>query len=148
MTIAKNQIKIIHVLAKKLGIDRDIYEAMLGEFGATSCKDLTFIEATEFIRRLNDKAEAAGVQEPRRKPYTHRDYKRFNEFAGRPGYASPAQLRKIEAMWMGVSYQKTPKEKRAALNHFLRNKYGISRLEWITVSDVAKIIRTIAAMKK
>lgn len=151
MAVTKGQIKKIHVLWSKLGLDRDTYESMLAPYGASSSKDLEFVEAQDLIRRLQKDAIAAGVERPTppdQPGYRMGKRRRFEDLGKRPGHASPAQLRKIEAMWMTVSNQPSDEAKRAALVTFVRNKTGVARLEWLPHTAVSKLIRTIQAMQR
>jgi Bacteriophage Mu, GemA protein len=64
-----------------------------------------------------------------------------NERPARPPLASPAQLSKIEAMWMhgpGVRVKT-----RSALKHFLQHHFHISRFSEIKASQVAPILGAI-----
>ena len=73
---------------------------------------------------------------------------RRREWSRRPGMATPAQLRKIEAMWSGVSRQKTAGERRKALGAFLEKRFGVSDLAFVTHEMPSRIIHTLEAMKK
>jgi len=137
MNITKQQIKTIHVLIHRIGMSDEDYRAMLMDnFGVSSCKQLRSNQAKQLIQTLY---KLSG-QKPK---------KRFDELNHRPSYfASPAQLRKIEAMWANVSYKKTARERRRALNAFIKRITGVSDLLWLQANDVHKVIKAIQTMEK
>jgi hypothetical protein len=72
---------------------------------------------------------------------------RFSDLGFREGMATPAQLRKIEAMWMGVSKMPNYTAKERALKGFLKRITGVEELRFIESWQVQKIIRALGAMK-
>lgn len=131
-SITLNQIKQIHVLIGQAGIDDDLYRAMLrNHFRADSCKELNYEEASELIASLRYVAEVVGNIEPRTMKY--------DNLGNRPGYATPKQLRKIEAMWSGVSRAKGRAGKAKALRKYLE-RFGVSDLRFVTKDQAIKII--------
>ena len=140
-TIQPGQVKRIHVLLNLIGVSDQDYRARLDEeFGVRTCKKLTRAEAGRFIRSMEAIAKGMGIDTGRRR--------RRREWKRRPGMATPAQLRKIEAMWADVSRQKTPGEKRKALGAFLEKRFGVSDLAFVTHEMPGKIIHTLEVMKK
>ena len=138
--IEPGQIKRIHALVNRIGISDEDYRAKLDEeFGVRTCKKLTRAEAGRFIRNMEAVAKGMGIDVGRR---PRREWKR------RPGMATPAQLRKIEAMWADVSRQRTAGGKRKALGAFLERRFGVSDLAFVTHEMPSKIIHTLEAMKK
>ncbi len=138
--IKSSQVKRIHVLINKIGVSDEDYRARLREsFGVSTCKALSSAQAGKLIRDMETLAKGMGVDVGRRKG-------RRREWKRRPGMATPRQLRKIEAMWMGVSNQRTPADKRAALGKFLERRFGVSDLAFITHEMPPKIIRALEAM--
>ena len=135
----KPQIKIIHCLIHALGIDDDTYRTMLAGYRATSSKNLSFSKAKEIINTLEKRAIQVGVWTKKKG--------RFEELGYRPCMALPAQLRKIEALWMQVSRQKTVAEKRRALNVFLENRFKIARIEWLPDTLVPKVLKALTVMQ-
>jgi len=138
MQITKEQIKIIHTLKSALRLDDETYRAVLGAFRVTTSKDLAYLAAEELIVLLKGRAIGEEVWRPAQK--------RWSDVGPRDGMASPAQLRKIEAMWMYVSNRPTDKEKRASLHRFLENRFRISRLEWLPQHYVGRVIRVLEIM--
>ena len=135
------QIKRIHALLNRVGVADEDYRARLDEeFGVRTCKKLTRDQAGRFIRNMEAVAKGMGIDVGGRR--------RRREWKRRPGMATPAQLRKIEAMWADVSRQKTPAELRKALGVFLEKRFGVSDLAFVTHEMPGKIIHTLEAMKK
>lgn len=62
--------------------------------------------------------------------------------------ATPGQLRKIEAMWMGVSKMPTYPAREKALKGFLKRITGVEELRFIESWRVQKVIRAVEAMRK
>ncbi len=73
---------------------------------------------------------------------------RFEDLGYRDGMAVPFQLRKIEAMWMGVSYQPNRRDKEQALGRFLKRIAGVEHLRFVEDWQVQKIVKAIEAMKR
>ncbi len=134
--ISFSQIKQIHALKAILGLNDEIYKEILMSFGVTSCKDLTFTEAKILLEILSEKAIAAGKwQKPDSK---------FSELEKRSNsMASPAQLRKIEAMWRDLCFEKTYKEAKKTLRKFIQNHFKVSDIRFIDKATASKIIHVI-----
>jgi ferric-dicitrate binding protein FerR (iron transport regulator) len=60
--------------------------------------------------------------------------------------ASPAKLRKIEAMWRAVSIKRTDDERAQALRRFILRLYHVSDARFLTDRQANKMIATLAAM--
>ena len=143
----------IHHLAQRIGLitkDDDgrindiVYRDLLQRwYGVKSCLKLSEALAENCIKRLTYIASKMGVWEIYESNKT-----KYNDLGHRPGYASPAQLRMIEAMWIDVSYQKNIQEKQTALRKFLLSHYRINDLRWLDIRDVSKIINTLKEMGK
>jgi hypothetical protein len=143
MNASRSQVKWIHVLKSKLGLSDDNYRAMLDGYGVKSSLDLPMRRAYDLIQRMENQAVLAGTWTPSLK-----DRGRYSKLQGRDGMASPAQLRKIEAMWSFVSRQPTPEEKTKALHVWLEKRFHIGRLEWVKADQVGKVIGALEAMVK
>ena len=145
--INKGQIKVLHTLVSKLGIGEDAYREMIQEahgFSAT-CKDLSKDEADTIIKRLEEEAIAKGVWQ---KPAMTKAYGlKYEELGDRPGMASPAQLRMIEAMWKGVSIMKSPGARAMALQKFIFRICKVQEMKWLRNYHVEKIVSAIEHMK-
>ena len=129
-----SQIKIIHTLRAKAGIDEDLYRQMLAkpQFNVNSSTELSFEQANDFIAELY---KASGL-----KPFQSRPTaKRPKELA------SADQKAMIEGMWKDVSRKTTNADRKKALNHFLE-RFGVSHLEWLTRRKVEKVAKALCAM--
>ena len=135
--ITPRQIKLIHTLVSRLGLDEETYRDMLeANFCVRSSKELMEPEAAILINTLQAKAVEMGVWKRNRKKYDH--------LAQRPGtYATPAQLRLLESLWLQVSRARDP---HTALQNFIRKKFGIGRLEWLDRKTAAKAIYVVKQM--
>lgn len=140
-TIEPGQVKRIHALANAIGISDEDYRArMMEEFGVRTCKKLSREQAARFIRSMEGTAGGLGLSVGARRG-------RRREWKRRPGMATPAQLRKIEAMWVGVSRQGSLAAKQKALGAFLEKRFGVSDLRFVTHEMPGRIIRALEAMQ-
>jgi len=134
--ISFSQIKRIHTLKAILGLDDELYKEMLLSFGVATCKDLTQTEASILLEILSEKAVAAGKW--------HRPADNFIEFEQRGNdMASPAQLRKIEAMWHDLCFEKSYIEVKKTLRKFIQNHFKVSDIRFIDKNTATKIIHVI-----
>jgi hypothetical protein len=122
--------KRLHVLAHRLGLSDDEYRAALGDsFGVTSSKDLTDAQAGRlavYWQRLLDE-----------KP------KKYDELLGRPAhFATPRQLRKVDALWHTAARHKTAE----SLQVFLWSRFGVAGMTQLRRADVQKVIAALEAM--
>jgi len=121
----------IHVLKSKLGLSDEHYRDMLSAYNVDTSTCLSFDNAINFIRILESKCNGTGIT-------TSRQPAR--------GMISNAQIGLVRGLWSQVSVQLTPAEKHAALDRFISNKFGISKLQWVPAETVQKIVRTLIAM--
>ncbi len=141
-SITPGQIKKIHTLKSALGLDDASYRQRLGAFGVESSKDLDFHQASLLLEDWETKAVASGVWEKRPLTRQHENLK------GRPGMATPAQLRMIEGIWGEVSRRPDVKSRKAALRTFLEKITGISDLRFLDSEGAGKILVALKEMKK
>ena len=142
--ITKAQIKKIHTMKGILGLDDELYREMLLKFNAKSCKELSKVQAANLIDILE--VNAIGInkwQKPKDK---------YNELSNRADMATPAQLRKIEAMWvelLKISEKSEVIEKRKikkSLRKLLQRLYKISDLRFLPKEKVPKVLKSIQSM--
>jgi hypothetical protein len=134
------QIKLIHCLKSALGLSDPTYREMLtGRYGKDSSKKLTYSEASDLIRQMENYAVSMGVW--------RRKEKRYDRYGHRPGFASPKQLRMIEGMWKDVSRAQTEEDRKMALRHFLMRIVGIEDLRFIEPEHVRKVVYALKTMK-
>lgn len=137
--VTNSQIKKIHTLKNILKLDNELYQEILSAYGAKSCKSLAPHLANEFIKQLEDMAVEAGLWV--------RPNKKFSELSNRAEMATPAQLRKIEAMWKEVAYVKDRDFIKKSLRLFLQKQFKISDLRFLEKSMVSKVIKSIESIK-
>lgn len=141
-TITCVQIKKIHTLKTLIGIDDDLYREMLKSFGVHSSTKLTPTEAKIFIDILEDKARHFKKVEFSTK-------NKFYSLNGRSSdMATPAQLGMIEAIWKDVSYFEDAEFRTASLRKFLKNKFYVEDLKFLSKKKAAKVIQAILNIKK
>lgn len=135
-----SQIKKIHYLKSILGLDDELYREMLMSFGVQSSKNLTYTEAVIFLEILEDKAVALNKWQKHPKKYEglNRD----------KDMATSAQLRMIEAMWREVCYFDDDKFAKKSLRKFLKSKFKIDDIMFLTKSKATKVIQGIKGIKK
>ncbi len=135
-----SEIKKIHILKNLLSLDDDLYREILAEFGCCSSKELPAHLVPELMSMLEKMAFEAGVWViPNR---------RFKDLNNRDGMATPKQLRKIEAMWRDVAYQKDDEYVRTSFRRFLQKQFKISDLRFVEKSMASKIIKAINSIQK
>ena len=130
-TVKKHQIKLIHVLKSKAGIDQDLYVEMLGKYGVKSSKELSWTKANLFIEELS---KAAG-----------QTFNGYHKSISSIDMASADQRAMIEGMWADVSRKTTAADRKTALNHFLE-RFGVSHIEWLPRRKVGKVVTALIAM--
>lgn len=141
--ITNRQKKKIHAIVHALKMPDDDYHNLLNKwFGVETCLKLNFRQAEVTIQRLEYIASKMGKWEHRADNRT-----KYNELGRRPGMASPAQLRMIEAMWHEVSYQEDAGSKDRALGKFIFNYFQISSLRFLESWQAKKMIRVLEEMK-
>jgi len=138
----KNQCARIHILRQELRLSEDDYRAALASFGVESSKELSFHDAELLIQRFE---QALPTNHPQRysTKYEHLGI-RFHRVLRRH-YATPKQLRMLEAMWMS-SPQVTTKTVEA-LEHFAKRITGKEKLEWLLIDDVQKVKKAIESLR-
>jgi len=145
--INARQIRKIHILQKclenSMGWDERQYRTTLFfNFGVSTSKNLTFIQAESLIEVLEEKAIERGVWD------SFEGRKKYEDLGQRRGMASPAKLRKIEMLWKEVSIYQDQKERSRALMTFLSRHFHVSHLRFLTDSQASGVICAIENMKK
>lgn len=152
MEVTKGQISKIHVLKTQLGLSDEEYGAALEGYGVASSKDLHYEQAEDFIKRLvqllpkelrNNSVRGSG----RTGAEGNRKYDelgiRWNEEL-KEYYATPKQLRMLEAMWMTSNRVKYKTE--AGFLSFVKRITGKESIAWLMMSDVRKIKKAIESL--
>lgn len=134
-----SQIRKIHTLKNFIGLDDDLYREMLMTFGVQSSKNLTDTEAGIFIEVLEAKAEKFEdwVKRPKKYADLYRD----------ENMATQAQLRYIEGLWKEVAYFDDEDFNKKSLRKFLKSKFKIDDIMFLTKAKATKVIQGIKGMK-
>ena len=128
---------------KLCGLDEDTYkEILMDTYRVESSKELTRWQIKQFINKLRDDAKQMGSFKPKK----NFNFCKYNNLSNRQGMASPAQLRKIEAMWKDVSYQKTSEDREKALKAMIKRICDKDAMEFLTAKDVRKVIKAFENM--
>jgi len=129
--LSKSYITRIHIAKSKLKLDDDAYYAMLSIYGVESSKELTEAQADHLLETFKKMGWEPG--------------KKHNSLGARPAnFATPRQLRYIEALWNGFANEKTDE----ALRKFTKRITGKDQLTFITKYDAHCLIKSIEVMKK
>ncbi len=139
-------VKRIKTLQRSAGVDDESYRAMLAGYGVESCKDLDAVQAASVIGFLQGFVSGpsriekrGGAQAP----------KRYEDLEGRDSeWATPKQLRMLEAMWMDVTVQKSREKALLAYHLWLMHKFGLTSAEMIAREDVGKVKMALASMRR
>jgi hypothetical protein len=153
--ISFRQVKIIHTITGKLGLDDDTYRAILAQYPgpegepAATCKDLTWQQAEQLIDELNRKA-GNPPQSPLklRGEAEGRGVMRYADLDGRPGMCNGKQARMVAGMWAEVSRAETEEDREKALWRFLRRICGVDHFRFLKSWQVEKVVKAIKEMQK
>ncbi|MEP0860584.1 MAG: DUF1018 domain-containing protein [Ignavibacterium sp.] len=148
MEINKAQIAKIHALKNQLKLSDEEYGAALEGYGVTTSKDLSYEQAADLIKKLVNllPKNLRESFEQRRKDAKQKYDElgiRWNEKL-RQHYATPKQLRMLEAMWMTSNRVEHKTEE--AFKKFVKRISGKEKLEWLMMSDVRKIKKAIESL--
>lgn len=138
--IAGNQIAKIHIAKQQLGLTDQQYRDVLSSYinvdgnPCTSSKELNYKQAEVLLglfTKLGFKQKHNG------------NTKKYDELAGRDSsFATPAQLRKINSLWMINAREKTED----AMNRFISHKTTVNHIRFLLKKDVNKIITAISKL--
>jgi len=119
-----------------LGMDEAGYRDLLRDnYGVESSKKLTAPQLQALGRSLQSQLNGKSTR------------KRFSDLGDRNrDKATPAQIRAIEAMWMGISTQPTTEDKRKALDAMCLRITGVRSVRWIGKRQAQDLIKAIQSM--
>lgn len=137
--IDRGQIKAIHALKGKLGLDDGTYRAVLSTYGVESSTALTWHQAEELIADLRVKAGQPADRH-------HLPRRRHADLDGRPGMATGAQCRLLEAMWAQVSRAEPGEAREKAFNKFIKRITGVEALRFVRIFDVERLVKALQGM--
>ncbi|MEO0632904.1 MAG: regulatory protein GemA, partial [Pseudomonadota bacterium] len=133
MSITPNQIKLIWVAKRKIGMaDDDFRAALVRLTGVASVKDLD----GDGLDVLMGYFEYCGFRP--RSP-------RGPNFGARPGMASFAQIELIRSLWHEYTGEVYANEDQ--LNAWMERYWKVSSLRFLTATDAPKLITALKAMK-
>ena len=133
MTITTNQIKLIWVAKRRVGMaDDDFRAALVHLTGVASVKELD----SDGLDVLMGFFEYCGFR-----PSTPRG----PNFGTRPGMASFAQIELIRSLWHEYTGEVYDTEDQ--LNAWMERYWKISSLRFLTSADAPKVITALKAMK-
>lgn len=135
-----SQIRKIHTLKNIIGLDDDLYREMLMSFEVQSSKSLTYTEAIIFIEILEEKALALNCW--KKQP------KKYENLCRSDNMASDAQMRMIEGMWREISYYDNDCFAKKSLRKFLKSKFKVDDVMFLTKAKASKVIQAILGIKK
>lgn len=144
MPITNFQKKLIHIIIHTIGMPDEDYRKLLKKwFDVDTCLKLNYRQAELMIQRLRYIAEKTGKWK-----HSEGNKTKYDDLGDREGFASPRQLRKIEAMWCDVSYQPDQEAKLRALNKFVYGFFHVSNIRFLEDWQARKIIRALQEMKE
>lgn len=134
--------RTIHALVARIGMPDEDYRALLWDrFRASSSKDLTSAQTNDLVAALHALLPADQRAAHPRPQVAAGARRRFESLGDRDDMATPAQLRMLEASFVQRSRAETLADKQAAFRAWLRNRFGIDRIEWIPRDQVGRILR-------
>ena len=135
-----SQIRKIHTIKSRLGLDEDLYREMLMSFGVCTSKDLTFTEAAVLLDILENKAVERNLWKKQPKKYEDMDR--------RDKMATPPQLRMIKGKWRDICYVNNDEIATKSLRKFLKTKFKVDDIRFLTKAKANKVIQAIKGIKK
>lgn len=137
--ITQGQVRLIHVMLTKQGIDDDDYREMLESlYGVDTCKKLTRKQANELLTRLGAGQKPKPAQAAQPKPAAPR--RRDSNVAA---LATPAQHRLIHVLVHEIKWRMQPPT--AAYAAWLQHNQSLAKVR--TTTEAAKVIRGLKAIK-
>lgn len=134
-----DQIRTIHKLKKAAGLEDTAYRDMLRDnWSVDSSKSLTPGQADELILGLRKLVGG---------PVAGAGRFKYENLGPRPGFANPAQLRMIEAMFADVSIHRDQASRDLALQKLLQHRFHIMGVLAIQRVDVQRVVRLLKAMR-
>ena len=149
--ITPGQVKLIHVMLGKQGIDDDWYRELLEDlYGVDTCKKLTRKQANELLTRLGAGQKPKAAKPPRPKPAQAQPAKPQPAKPPAPrrdgnvvALATPAQHQLIHALAHEVKWRKQPPA--AAYAAWLQRNQSLDKVR--TTAEASRVIRGLKAMK-
>lgn len=138
-TASISQIKKIHALKNVLGLDEDLYREMLSSFSVQSSIKLTVTQAGNLIDILETEAVSRNIWIKKQPKYSNLE--RNDDMA------TPSQMRMIEGLWREICYIDTDKFAKTSLRKFLKSKFKVDDIMFLTKNKAIKVIQGIKKIK-
>jgi hypothetical protein len=165
MRATKEQIIKIHILKTQLALSDDEYYSALESYGVNSSKELTKVQAKDLISKLQRLADAnmntpnpsmrgdvntpypseRGERNSIGQPLKYEELGIRYDETRKEYYATPKQLRLIEALWR--SHPNVIDRSDKAMIKYIKRITGVDKMEWLMMSDIKKIIKAINEIK-
>jgi len=130
-------IKVVHVAKAKLGLSDDDYRDILSGFNVSSSKELNEAGLKQLIAVFHK----MGFEDTSKK-------RKYNNLKKRgdilDAWATPKQLRMIEAKWM--SSPKVKVKTVEALEKFILRIAKVNKIDWLKGKHVQKVIKAIESL--
>jgi hypothetical protein len=137
--IGNRQKALLHVAKARLGLTEEVYRDIPRTHGGVdSSVDLKWPGYQRVKKHLASLGfESRGSQPGAAVPQEEK----------RPGFASPRRIRMIQGLWADLSYA-PPAKRQTALREFLRKRFGVADLRFLTEMGAANVINALLAMVK
>ena len=145
--ITPGQVKLIHVMLGKQGIDDDWYRELLEDlYGVDTCKKLTRKQANELLTRLGagqkpKAAKPAQAQPAKPKPGKPTPPRRRDSTVA--ALATPAQHQLIHDLIHEIKWRMRPPA--AAYSAWLQRNQSLDKVR--TTAEASRVIRGLKALK-
>lgn len=140
--IGNREKTIIHVAKARMGLDDTTYRDILRNHGKVeSSLALDWRGYQAVMRRF--KELGFSIRHKKSEKSAESAAKKYDDLGQRPGMASPAMLRKIEAMWRDVARVPTD----AALRIFLMQRFGAGDLRFLSAAIAWRVVEALKKMQ-
>lgn len=150
MKSTKEQRKDIKIRQKRLGMADSEYRLFLSGWNVGSCTEMNREQAQEAIIVLDKMMDLRGDVEMGAVFWLSAPKNletRYEELLTRDAnFATPRQLRYLEALWVQVTRQKTWHKAMKAFREFLQKRFHIGDILWVRREDVGKITKVLRIM--
>lgn len=142
--INKKQIARIHIIKAQLRLSDAEYGEALNSYGVKSSKEMNAIQAAGLIKRLS-------ALLPKELQYVRPTIGKYDEYnvnrrdKYNQKYATPKQMRMLEAVWMSNKAVRVKTE--AAFTAFLKRIAGVDSIKWLLMADVQKVLKAIQSLQ-
>lgn len=151
MKSTKEQRRQIKIRQKTLGMPESDYYAFLSGWNVGSCTEMSREEAGEAIAALEKQILASGIYSKGVEFWVSAPGNlktRYDDLLPRDAcFATPAQLRYLEKLWVQVTRQKTWVRAMDAFKAFLQNRFHVGDILWVKREDVGKIANVLKVMQ-